>query len=45
MRLREREIFVSPFTTAPFSSSASSVTFCAVEGKIRPRIASTCAET
>ena len=45
MRLREREIFVSPATTFPFSSTASSVTFCAVDGKIRPRIASTCADT
>ena len=39
------EIFVSPATIVPSSSSASSVTFCSVEGKIRPRIASTCDET
>ena len=45
MGFREREIFVSPATMIPFSSSASSVTFCAVEGKIRPRMASTCADT
>ena len=45
MRWREREILVSPFTIVPFSSSASSVTFCAVEGKIRPRMASTRDET
>ena len=34
-----------PAIRVPSSSSASSVTFCVVDGKMRPRIASTCADT